>query len=176
MPIPALYAMAVAVILGAGFAGGYTLSSKIAAGNLKQCELDKSTMLLGAEREASERMQVAEESTQNAFAYAMNRIIDAEQQAEELRNEAKNHTTGRDCLSGNARRVLEQSAAFEQQRVPKNTRSADTTVAGTAEDTRNRATTDADIADWIATVSGLYDQCRGRVEAIAEWDNGMARR
>lgn len=180
MPVPALYAMAVAVLLGIGFAGGFSLSSKIAAGEINQCELDKKSMRLDAEQESNDRTHAAAESTEQAFAYAMQRIIDAEQQAEELRNEAKTFTSGRDCLSGNARRVLEQSAAFAKQRVPESAKSADTAdteaAANSSDGGASRATTDTDIADWIATVTGLYEQCRGRIEAIREWDEGLAQR
>lgn len=180
MPVIAVYAIIAAVLVGAGFAGGYSLSSKIADGEIARCELRGKEMVAAHQTETQQRMQTAKESTDKAMVYAMQRITEAEQQSEELRNEIKSYTTSRDCLSGNARSVLEQSAAFrkvEQQRVPKNTGGANPAAAGAAANTgdgdESRNTTDADIADWIAIVGGLYEQCRSRVEAIGKWNDGL---
>lgn len=182
MPIPAVYAMIIAVLLGLGFSGGWSLSSKIAAGNLMQCEMDAQIAYTEQERYARERADLAAQSNERALVYVMQRITDAEQQSEELRNEIKKHTTGRDCITADARRVLQQSKAFAAttaaNRVPANTASAAATNAAPATDPGHghaftRMSTDTDISDWSVTVAGLYDQCRERLEAIKLWDAGL---
>lgn len=181
MPIIAVYGMAIAVLLGLGFAGGYTLSDKIAAGSLMQCELDAQIAYTEQQQRARDRADTAAKSSERAFAYAMQRITDAEQQSESLRNEIKKHTTGRDCISSDARGVLQQSKAFTTtaaNRVPANPAGADRTAAAPAANPGNRnvferMSTDVDMGGWAASVAGLYEQCRQRVEAIKLWDAGL---
>lgn len=181
MPLPAIYAMIIAVLLGLGFAGGWSLSSKIAAGNLMQCEMDAQIAYTEQERHARERADLAAQSNERALVYVMQRITDAEQQSEELRNEIKKHTTGRDCITADARRVLQQSKAFATtttNRVPADTASAAATNAAPAVSSGNghaftRMSTDTDMSEWAVTVAGLYDQCRERLEAIRLWDAGL---
>ena len=160
----------------AGFGGGFFIASKTGAANLMQCERGKQRMLEDQAQESIERMQAAAQSTDYALTYAMRRIIAAEQQAGNLKNELKNYTTGRDCLSADARRVL-QPAQATKQRVPKSAASADPTAAGSAanpgDGNETTASTDADIAGWIADASKLYDQCRARIDAINQWDAGL---
>lgn len=181
MPIIAVYGMAIAVLLGLGFAGGYTLSDKIAAGNLAQCELDAQIAYTEQQQRARDRARDAEKSSERALVYAMQRITSAEQQSEELRNDIKKHTTGRDCISSDARSVLQQSKAFATtagNRVPANPAGADRTAAAITADPGNRhvfdrMSTDADMAGWSVSAAGLYEQCRQRVEAIRLWDAGL---
>lgn len=160
-----------------GFGGGWFVAAQIGDANLMQCELNTEKMLKTHEAETAERMRAAAQSTDNALAYAMNRIIGAEQQAEELKNELKKHTTGRDCLSAGARRVLESGAAFDKQRMPEGAKSVDPAAAGSAANTGDgsdtAASTDADIAGWISGAAALYEQCRARIDAIGQWDAGL---
>lgn len=157
-----------------GFGGGFFVASKIGDANLMQCELNTETMLKTHEAETAERMQTAAQSTDNALAYAMNRIIGAEQQAGKLKNELKKHTTGRDCLSADTRRVLESGAAFDKQRMPEGAKGVDPTAAGAAANTGDgsdtAASTDADIAGWISGAAALYAQCRAKIDGIKQWD------
>lgn len=158
-----------------GFGGGWFVASKIGDANLMQCELNTETMLKTHEAETAERMRAAAQSTDNALAYAMNRIIGAEQQAEELKNELKNYTTGRDCLSAGALRLL-QPAAVGKQRMLEGAKGVDPAAAGFAANPGDRneaASTDADIAGWINAASKLYEQCRARIDAIGQWDAGL---
>ena len=168
------YLILIAALIG--FGGGWFVAAKIGDANLMQCELSTETMLKTHEAETAERMRVAAKSTDNALVYAMNRIIDAEQQAEDLKNELKNYTTGRDCLSADARRVL-QPATAAKQRMSKGAASVDPAATGSAANPGDRnettASTDADIAGWIVEASKLYEQCRERIEAIAIWDASL---
>ncbi len=159
-----------------GFGGGFFVASKIGAENLMQCERGKQKMLEEQAQESVDRMQAAAQSTDKAMTYAMTRIIGAEQQAEKLKNELKNHATGRDCLSADALRVL-QPASAAKQRMPKGAGSADSAAAGSAGNPghgdETTASTDADIAGWIADAYRLYEQCRARIDAIGQWDAGL---
>lgn len=181
MPIIAVYGMAIAVLLGMGFAGGYSLSDKIAAGNLAQCELDAQIAYTEQQQRARERADTAAKSNERALVYVMQRITSAEQQSEELRNEIKKHTTGRDCINADARGVLQQSKAFataSANRVPANPAGVDRAAAAPAANPGNRnvfarMSTDADMAGWAVAVAGLYEQCLSRIEAIGLWDAGL---
>lgn len=169
-----LYAILAAIAIG--FGGGWFVAAGIGDVNLTQCELIKEKMLAEHAEESSERMRVAAESTDKAMIYVMNRIIGSEQQAENLKNELKNYTTGRDCLSADARRVL-QRASPAKQRMPEGAEGVDPTIAGSANNTGDRnetaASTDVDIAEWIVSASKLYEQCRARIDAIEQWDAGL---
>lgn len=168
------YLILAIVLFASGGGSGFFIASKIGAANLAQCELDKEKMLAEQAQESSERMQTAAKSADKAMVYAMNRIIGAEQQAGKLKNELKKHTTGRDCLSAGARRVLESGAAFDKQRMPEGAKGVDPTAAGAAANTGDgsdtAASTDTDIAGWISAAAALYEQCRARIDGIKQWD------
>lgn len=165
------YLILIAALIG--FGGGFFVASQIGDANLKQCELDTEKMLKTHEAETAERMRVAQSAVSRALSHLAGSLIETQQQAEDLTNELKKHTTGRDCLSAGARRLL-QPAASQKQRMREDTGSADTTTAGSAGNTgdgnETTASTDADIAGWIVEASKLYEQCRDRIEAIGQWD------
>lgn len=168
-----LYAILAAVAIG--FGGGWFVASGIGEVNLTQCELNTETMLKAHEKETADRMRDAQTATSRAFSHLTGSLIKTQQHAEDLTDELKKHTTGRDCLSADARRVL-QPAAAQQQRMPKDTGSADRAAAAPAADSGERYSTDADIAAWAVTVEKLYEQCASRIEAIAIWDAGLNER
>ncbi|SFK92589.1 hypothetical protein SAMN05216302_102136 [Nitrosomonas aestuarii] len=179
MPILGVYGMIVAILIAIGGGVGYKINDHFASRNLTQCETEKEIMVRVHRDEATRRIKKAAESTDKVMAYVMNRIAEAEKQNQEARNELKKYTTGRDCLSGDARRVLESAPAFGKQRVSENTALTVTGAATAAADPGNRkgsasaVTTDTDIAGWIGDASELYAECTARLEAIEQWDAGI---
>ena len=162
-----LYAILAAVAIG--FGGGWFVASGIGEGNLMQFELNTEKMLKAHEKETADRMRDAQTATSRALSHLTGSLIKTQQHAEELTDELKKHTTGRDCLSADARRVL-QPAASQQQRMLKDTGSAARAGSTPAADGGERYSTDADIAAWAVTVEKLYEQCASRIEAIAIWE------
>jgi len=164
------YLIAIALLIG--FGGGFFVADKIGDANLMQCELDTSKMLEAHEKETADRMRDAQTATSRALSHLTGSLIKTQQHAGDLTDELKKHTTGRNCLSADTRRVLNTTAA-QQQRMPKDTGSTDRAAATPAADSSERYSTDADIAAWAVTVKKLYEQCTGRIEAIAIWDAGL---
>lgn len=164
------YLIAIALLIG--FGGGFYVASGIGEVNLTQCELNTEKMLKAHEKETADRMRDAQTATSRAFSHLTGSLIKTQQHAEDLTDELKKHTTGRNCLSADARRVL-NTAAAQQQRMPEDTGSADRAATTPATDSGERYSTDADIAAWAVTVKKLYEQCTGRIEAIAIWDAGL---
>ena len=159
----------IAIALLTGFGGGWFVAAEVGEVNLTQCELNTEKTLKAHEKETAERMRAAQNATSRALSHLAGNLIKTQQHAGDLTDELKKHTTGRDCLSADARRVL-QPAAAQQQRMPKNTGSAARTGSAPAADSGERYSTDADIAAWAVTVEKLYEQCASRIEAIAIWD------
>lgn len=162
----------IAIALLVGFGGGWFVASGVGEVNLMQCELNTEKMLEANEKETADRMRDAQTATSRAFSHLAENLIKTQQHAGELTDELKKHTTGRDCLSADARRVL-NTATAQQQRMPEDTASAARAAATPAADSGERYSTDADIAAWAVTVEKLYEQCTSRIEAIAIWDAGL---
>ncbi len=152
-----------------GLGGGWFIASKIGDANLMQCELSTEKMLEAHAKETAERMRDAQNAASRALSHLSGSLVKTQQHAEELQNDLKKHTTGRDCLSADARSML-NAAQAKQQRMPENTASADRAAAAIAADPGNRYSTDADIAGWVVTVEKLYEQCVSRVESIGILD------
>lgn len=107
----------IAIVLLIGFGGGFFVADKVGDANLKQCELDTSKMLEGNVKETADRMRNAQVATSRALNHLAGNLIKTQQQAWDLADELKKHTTGRNCLSADARCVLQRSPA-QQQRMP----------------------------------------------------------
>lgn len=161
------YLIAIALLIG--FGGGWFVAAKIGDANLMQCELSKETMIKTHEQETADRMRDAQVAASRALSHLAGSLIKTQQHAGELTDELKKHTTGRDCLSADARRVLNATAA-QQQRMRADTGSADRTGSDPTADPGERYSTDADIVTWAVKVQTLYEQCASRIEAIAIWD------
>jgi hypothetical protein len=180
MPLGGFYLMAGLILASSGGLVGYQWAEKIGKINLMQCERAHLKAVNAASQEARERIARARQSADDAIVTAMTRVEQAETKTREMQYALKKHTTGRDCLSGPARGLLQSSPAFARQRVPEDSRGADSTAAAVAGNTRDRngehdgkASTDADLAEWAAAVSLRYEQCRARIDAVAEWDEKL---
>lgn len=106
-----------------------------------------------------------------AVALAQTRAEVADAVARRYRYEIDALTDGRNCLGGDARRLLHQSPAFA---VPNRAGRAGGTAAAAATDPRDRYSTDRDLALWAADVAVLYETCRSRIDAVMEWSRAAS--
>lgn len=106
-----------------------------------------------------------------AVALAQTRAEVADAVARRYRYEIDALTDGRNCLGGDARRLLHQSPAFA---VPNRAGRAGGTAAAAAADPRDRYSTDRDLALWAADVAVLYETCRSRIDAVMEWSRAAS--
>ncbi|MDR1063644.1 MAG: hypothetical protein LBL48_06895 [Azoarcus sp.] len=87
------------------------------------------------------------------------------QRAEEMGREIAKLAAGRPCLSADLTRLLNESAARTVARVPSH--------SGDAAGAAARFATDADVGHWVAGARRQYDNCRGRLDAIRQWNDGL---
>ncbi|MEO1766775.1 hypothetical protein [Thiobacter aerophilum] len=129
-----------------------------------------------AQREAADaqqlrrRIEAAAAAADAAIAERDARIAALDATTRRLRHDLKTATTGRACLSGTARGLLQQSPAFGLS-LPTTAFGAAPAPAATAADPGEHAeSSDADVAGWILDAASLYEQCRARIDAIRQWD------
>ena len=84
---------------------------------------------------------------------------EAAQKTEELHHALARETAGRDCLAGNALRLLDHAPGL---------RVSAPTGGALATDARITAT-DTDISQWAARAGGQYAECARRLDALIEW-------
>lgn len=84
---------------------------------------------------------------------------EAAQKTEELQHALARETAGRDCLAGNALRLLDHAPGL---RVSAPTGGAVATDAG-------HVATDTDLAQWAARAGGQYAECARRLDALIRW-------
>lgn len=75
-------------------------------------------------------------------------------------------TTGRPCLGPGAVRVLNGAA------VPG--AGAASAAAGSFDAAGDAVATDSDVAGWIADAQGRFEICRGRLNALIDYEEGLA--
>lgn len=165
-----LSALVFALISGAA---GHRWASRTGALNLMQCEQTHLKMLKDAQETANQRIRNAYFASNRTIGEALIRAQEAEKKNKEIQDELNKHTTGRDCLSADARRVLQQSPAFARQSMPQATGGAASAAAAAATDSLDRHSTDADIALWASEAGTLYEQCRARLDALRDWDQAL---
>jgi phage shock protein A len=116
---------------------------------------------LAFDREQATRRALDLERAGNALAA---RLFESETQNAQRGKEKKREITalakGRDCLSADLTRLLNETAAARARMSahPSNTSSAPA-----------RSATDTDVGQWIHTAWQQYDACRGRLGAIRQW-------
>jgi hypothetical protein len=77
----------------------------------------------------------------------------------------KNQTTGRACLSAGAVRLLNTTDSGATS-LPE--------AAGRATTTDGAAATDTDVAEWINHAISQYDICRGRLDRLIDYVEGVS--
>lgn len=84
---------------------------------------------------------------------------EAAQKTEELHHALARETAGRDCLAGNALRLLDHAPGL---------RVSAPTGGALAADARITAT-DTNLAQWAARAGGQYAECVRRLDALIRW-------
>ncbi|MCR6497070.1 hypothetical protein LJB71_13125 [Thermomonas sp. S9] len=158
-------------VLAAGIGGGllgWTVRGWRDAGQLAGLRTELARTQAGAERVRAEAIARARAADAAAITDLQQRLTRAAATTEDLRHALATATTGRVCLSADARRVLHRAPAFAA--VPAPAAGPAATGPATAADPGERASTDADIAGWALDAAALYEQCRARIDAIRQWD------
>jgi hypothetical protein len=170
IPLPIIAALAAVLI---SFAAGYTFEHRA-------CRAEIARREAAAAEESRRRIEAASRAMDAVLAEKDRRLLALDATNRRLRHELQAATTGRACLSADARRLLQQSPAFGTT-VPQTTGGTLATPAAPATDSPLPSpsgrgaggegdTTDTDIAQWILDVAGLYEQCRARIDALRKWD------
>jgi hypothetical protein len=160
IPLPIIFAIISALV---GLAVGYTFEHRARVAEVAQIRAE-------AAEEARRRIEAAQKAADSAIAQRDARIQALDATNRRLRNDLKDATTGRPCLSADARSVLQQSPAFSATVSSTTGGAASANAASTAD---SRYSTDADIAGWILDATALYEQCRSRIDALRAWDNSV---
>ncbi|HWO99753.1 MAG TPA: hypothetical protein VNL74_03915 [Methylococcus sp.] len=161
----------VASMAGAGFAG-YRHAASIGAEKFAQCRLEIEQKAREAAELSARRIAQAQAAADAAIAEESRRREISERRQRELRHEVQRLAQGRPCLSGDLSRRLQQHPAFAGFGLSAAASGAAPAPAAPAADPGEREATDADLARWILDASGLYEQCRGRIDALREWAGG----
>ncbi|MDR1423484.1 MAG: hypothetical protein LBI92_02590 [Azoarcus sp.] len=115
-----------------------------------------------ARAEADARRRTLAAEREGARLAVQLQIIEAARarRGEERDREIAKLAVGRPCLSADLTRLLNESAAAGA-RVSANT--------GGANRTDGRFATDTDVGQWIDGARRQYDLCRGRLDAVRQW-------
>jgi len=151
----------------AGFAAGYAWEHRARLAEVAEMRADIAAREAAAAEEARRRVEAAQRAADQAIAVRDKRIAALETTTRRLRHDLENATTGRACLSADARGLLQQSPAFGLK-LPSTTGSALAAPAAAAAD--SGYSTDTDIAGWILDAASLYEACRARIDALRQWD------
>lgn len=168
--------------VAAGFAGGYSWEHRARQAEVEQIRADVARREAQAAEDARRRIEAAQAAAEAAIAERDRRLHALDATNTRLRNDIKTATTGRPCLSGDARRVLHGAPAFKPG-LSAPAAGALGAAAAAAADTGQPAeqhaeqpaeSSDADVAGWIIDAAALYEQCRARIDAIRQWSNGVS--
>jgi hypothetical protein len=163
-PISIIFA---AFLFALGFASGYGIERRARIAEVASIKANIAKRESAASEESRRRIEAAQKATDAAIAARDTRLAELDAVNRRLRHDLQTATTGRPCLSADARSVLQQSPAFSLK-LPTTTGGAASAPAAVAADSGD--STDADVAAWIIDAADLYEQCRARVDALRQWD------
>ena len=165
IPLPTVWIAAAAMAVGA--AGGYTLATKIGAGDtarakeaLASCEAGRAIDAHTAAEKTTALLARAQDADRAAAARLAAQKTAFDKRLKEVRNEIYSLSTGRECLSGALRLRLNSAIAGDD--LPARAGGADPAAAAAADDTA--------VAAWALDAVRHYDECRARLDAIRQWD------
>jgi hypothetical protein len=156
-----------AFLFALGAASGYGIEHRARISEVASIKADIAKREAAAAEENSRRIDAAQKAADESIAARDARISELDATTRRLRHDLQTATTGRPCLSADARSVLQQSPAFGLK-LPQATSSAASAPAAVAADPGD--STDADVAGWVIDAADLYEQCRARIDAIRKWD------
>jgi cell division protein FtsB len=157
-----------AFLFALGFASGYGIERRARIAEVASIKADIAKREAAAAEESRRRIEAAQKAADAAVAARDARLAELDAVNRRLRHDLQTATTGRPCLSADARSVLQQSPAFGLGlKLPQATSSAASAPAAVAADPGD--STDADVAGWILDAAALYEQCRARIDALRDW-------
>ena len=169
MIVAARPTLVVAVIsLAVGFAGGYALKWRLADAEIARIETRHAIEREAAARETAARYARAEAAERDAVAALHETRQDLAVAQRRLKDALYSLDPGRCGLSGRARGLLNNAIA-DAGDVPARAPQSTGADAAVATDT-GHATSERDVALWIADAIGKYEECRARIDAIRQWD------
>jgi hypothetical protein len=180
----------------AGFASGYAFEHRARLAEVAAIRADIARREAAAAIDARRRAEAASRAMDAALAEKDRRMLELDATNRRLRHDIQSATTGRSCLSADARWLLQQSPAFRLG-LSAPTGGPASAPAAAAADSRLPApswrgtdpilpsppgrgaggegdTTDADLAVWILDAAALYEQCRARLDALRQWNDEVS--
>jgi outer membrane biosynthesis protein TonB len=168
MPLSTFAPLALAAAVGAAM--GYAWEHRARLAEVATIRADIAAREAAAAEDARRRIDAAAAAADAAISERDARIATLDAATRRLRHDLKAATTGRVCLSADARGLLQQSPAFGL-RLPQATGGAAPAAAAAAADPGESAeSSDADVSGWILDAASLYEQCRARIDAIRQWN------
>lgn len=142
---------------------------------LAQLRLAHANERAAVQDDALARITAAVQASDLAVLEAQIRANHSTQRYEALRRELDTRTTSAACLRADARRVLEAHPAFGPGPVPGAAAGAAAEAAAPSAGTGDggRPSSDRDLAQWALKAAELYEQCRGRVDALRGWSEAV---
>jgi len=169
----------------AGFAAGYAFEHRARLAEVAQIRAEIARAEAAAAEESRRRIEAASRAADAALAEKDRRLLELDATNRRLRHDLKTATTGRPCLSADARGLLQQSHAFGLKLPASSIGAASAPAAPAADPVLSSSsgrrdggegdTTDTDIAGWILDAASLYEECRARLDAIRQWDGEVSR-
>jgi hypothetical protein len=169
IPLPSFWPWVLVAIVSAatGATLGYSWEHRARIAEVASIKAEIAKRESAAAEESRSRIEAAQKAADEAIAARDARLEELDSVNRRLRHDIQTATTGRPCLSADARSVLQQSPAFGIK-LPTATGGAASAAPAVAADLGD--STDADVAAWIIDAADLYEQCRARIDAIRKWD------
>jgi hypothetical protein len=155
-----------AFLFALGAASGYGIEHRARISEVAFIKAGIAKREAEAAEDAKKRLQAAQKAADETIAARDARIAELDATTRRLRHDLQTATTGRPCLSADARGLLQQSPAFGIK-LPTTTGGAASAAPAVAADPGD--STDADVAGWILDAAALYEQCRARIDALRDW-------
>ncbi len=172
MGLPALAALG-GLLLGATL--GYGWEHRRAVAELAALQAAHAQNLAAAEQAARARTERALAAADAQTTAAQARLDTALATAQELRHALRAQTSGRACLDAGARRLLGRHPAFAPADLPVAAGRPARPLAPPATHPGELGSTDTDVALWITDAATLYEECRGRIDALRAWRDEVGR-
>ncbi|MEY4593563.1 MAG: hypothetical protein RIR18_2458 [Pseudomonadota bacterium] len=151
-----------------GFITGWTAESWRSEAQISTLKSTYANSQRVASEQSVKRLDEANQRADIALAALQNREQVFLQLTQEKDRELRRLTTGSRCLGSAAVRVLNSTSTNQPLPMPEATSqpvSTDTAFA-----------TDTDVGIWINNTQQAYESCRGRIQAIADYFAGEAKR
>jgi hypothetical protein len=175
--VPSVPTFVVAIVAAAfGAAAGYTWEHRARQAEVAQIRADIASREAEAAEESRRRIEAASRAMDAALAEKDRRLLALDAINRRLRHDLQSATTGRPCLSADARGLLQQFPAFRLGlSAPAGSALAATAAPAAYSGQPAGESSDADIAGWILDAAALYESCRARIDAIRQWDDEVSR-